>query len=64
MAITGSCVLKPEAGGVIRHAFLDVGNGELIAFMECNDVPDIAADFDAGINRGLVPKVISDAAPR
>ncbi len=46
-------VLKPEAGGVIRHAFLDVGNGELIAFMECNDVPDIAADFDAGINRGL-----------
>lgn len=46
-------VIKPEGGGTIRHAFLDAGNGELIAFMECNDVPGIAADFDPGINRGL-----------
>jgi catechol 2,3-dioxygenase-like lactoylglutathione lyase family enzyme len=46
-------MIRPEAGGVIRHAFLDAGNGELIAFMECNEVPGIAPDFDAGINRGL-----------
>lgn len=46
-------LLKPEGGGVIRHAFMDAGNGEMIAFMECNDVPGIDADFDAGINRGL-----------
>ena len=46
-------VIKPEGGGAIRHAFLDAGNGELMAFMECNDVPGVAADFDAGINRGL-----------
>ena len=46
-------LLQPDAGGTIRHAFLDAGDGELIAFMECNDVPGISDDFDAGINRGL-----------
>ena len=46
-------VIKPEGGGAIRHAFLDAGNGELVAFMESNDVPGIAGDFDTGINRGL-----------
>ena len=46
-------LLKPDAGGTIRHAFMDVGQGEMIAFMECNDVPYVAEDFDPGINRGL-----------
>jgi len=46
-------LLRPEGGGTIRHAFLDMGSDELIAFMECNDVPGVAKDFDAGINRGL-----------
>ena len=46
-------MVQPEAGGAIRHAFFDVGQGELLAFMEANDVPGVAADFDAGINRGL-----------
>ena len=46
-------LLQPENGGTIRHAFMDLGSGEMIAFMECNDVPGIADDFDAGINRGL-----------
>ncbi len=46
-------ILQPDAGGMIRHAFLDAGQGEMIAFMECNDVPGIANDFDTGINRGL-----------
>ena len=46
-------LMSPAAGGKIRHAFLDVGNGEMMAFMECNDVQGVAEDFDAGINRGL-----------
>jgi catechol 2,3-dioxygenase-like lactoylglutathione lyase family enzyme len=46
-------LIKPEGGGTIRHAFLDAGNGELVAFMESNDVDGIAGDFDTGINRGL-----------
>jgi len=46
-------LLQPEAGGTIRHAFMDMGNDQLIAFMECNDVPGISDDFDAGMNRGL-----------
>lgn len=46
-------LIEPEAGGVIRHAFLDVGEGELIAFMECNGVKGVQEDFDPGINRGL-----------
>ena len=39
--------------GAIRHAFLDVGRGQMISFMEPNDVPGVPADFDCGINRGL-----------
>ena len=46
-------LMHPAAGGSIRHAFLDAGNGEMIAFMECNEVPGIAPDFDPGLNRGL-----------
>jgi catechol 2,3-dioxygenase-like lactoylglutathione lyase family enzyme len=46
-------LIEPETGGVIRHAFLDAGRGELIAFMECNEVRGVEANFDAGINRGL-----------
>ena len=46
-------MIEPETGGAIRHAFLDAGNGELLAFMECNDLEGVSPDFDAGINRGL-----------
>ena len=45
--------IEPEGGGLIRHAFFDAGHGELVAFMECNDVEGVAPDFDTGINRGL-----------
>jgi catechol 2,3-dioxygenase-like lactoylglutathione lyase family enzyme len=45
--------IQLEVGGTIRHAFFDVGEGELIAFMEANDVRGLADDFDTGINRGL-----------
>ena len=45
--------IHPQTGGTIRHAFLDAGNGELVAFMECNDVVGVNPSFDAGINRGL-----------
>ncbi len=46
-------MIEPETGGAIRHAFLDAGQGELIAFMECNEVRGVEVDFDTGINRGL-----------
>lgn len=46
-------IIEPETGGAIRHAFLDAGEGELIAFMECNAVEGVEEDFDTGINRGL-----------
>ncbi|MCZ6463726.1 MAG: VOC family protein [Proteobacteria bacterium] len=45
--------IEPESGGTIRHAFFDAGNGELVAFMEANDIEGVAPDFDTGINRGL-----------
>lgn len=45
--------IDPPTGGVIRHGFLDAGNGELFAFMEANDVTGVPDDFDPGINRGL-----------
>lgn len=46
-------LMQPQGGGTMRHAFLDIGNNELLAFMECNDVNGVPNDFDAGINRGL-----------
>ena len=42
-----------SVGGTIRHAFLDAGRGQMIAFMEPRNVPGVPEDFDAGINRGL-----------
>jgi catechol 2,3-dioxygenase-like lactoylglutathione lyase family enzyme len=42
-----------EEGGRLRHLFFDVGHHQLIAFLESRGVPDVPADYDAGINRGL-----------
>jgi catechol 2,3-dioxygenase-like lactoylglutathione lyase family enzyme len=42
-----------EEGGHLRHMFFDVGDGQLIGFLEPNGVPDVPAKYDAGINRGL-----------
>src|SRR5262249_12703356 len=42
-----------EEGGRLRHLFFNVGDGQLIAFLEPHGVPGIPADYDPGINRGL-----------
>ena len=46
-------ILKVTEGGQIRHVFFDTGGGQLLAFMEPRDIPGVATDYDAGINRGL-----------
>ena len=46
-------MIEPETGGCIRHAFIDMGHGQLFAFMEPNDIQGLPENFDAGINRGL-----------
>ena len=48
-----SDTIKIEEGGYLRHLFFDVGNDQLIAFLEPNGVPDMSTVYDAGINRGL-----------
>jgi catechol 2,3-dioxygenase-like lactoylglutathione lyase family enzyme len=40
-------------GGHLRHLFFDVGRDQLLAFLEPQDVPEVPADYDTGINRGL-----------
>ena len=45
--------VKIKEGGRLRHLFFDVGRDQLIAFMEAQGVPDVPAEYDAGINRGL-----------
>ena len=45
--------IEIEEGGQIRHAILDAGRDQAIAFMEARGVPGIPAEYDAGINRGL-----------
>ena len=42
-----------EEGGRLRHLFFDIGDGQLVAFLEPQGVPGIPGDYDAGINRGL-----------
>jgi catechol 2,3-dioxygenase-like lactoylglutathione lyase family enzyme len=45
--------IRIQEGGRLRHLFFDVGRDQLLAFMEPQGVPDVPANFDAGINRGL-----------
>jgi len=45
--------IKITEGGHLRHLFFDVGHDQLLAFLEPQNVPDVPADYDAGINRGL-----------
>ncbi len=45
--------IEIKEGGRIRHAIMDAGHDQLIAFMEARDVPGIPKEYDAGINRGL-----------
>jgi catechol 2,3-dioxygenase-like lactoylglutathione lyase family enzyme len=42
-----------EEGGHLRHLFFDIGDDQLIAFLEPTGVPGIPEDYDAGINRRL-----------
>jgi catechol 2,3-dioxygenase-like lactoylglutathione lyase family enzyme len=43
-------VLEPPEGGRIRHAFLDTGDGTLVAFMCPEKVPGIPAEFATDIS--------------
>jgi catechol 2,3-dioxygenase-like lactoylglutathione lyase family enzyme len=45
--------IKIKEGGRLRRLFFDVGRDQLIAFLESRGVPDVPAEYDAGINRGL-----------
>jgi catechol 2,3-dioxygenase-like lactoylglutathione lyase family enzyme len=45
--------IKVAEGGHLRHIIFDVGRDQLLAFLEPQGVPDVPADYDAGINRGL-----------
>ncbi len=46
-------LIEVEEGGRIRHALMEAGRDQLIAFMEARDVPGIPKEYDAGINRSL-----------
>lgn len=45
--------LRIQEGGVLRHLFFDVGDDQLLAFMEAREIPGVPKAYDAGINRGL-----------
>lgn len=45
-------IMEFAEGGRIRHIFFDLGNGQLVAFMEPTGIAGFP-EFDAGINRGL-----------
>jgi catechol 2,3-dioxygenase-like lactoylglutathione lyase family enzyme len=45
--------IRIKEGGHLRHMFFDVGEGQMIAFLEPNGIADVPAKYDAGINAGL-----------
>ena len=45
--------IKVKEGGEIRHMFFDLGQGQLLAFMEPRGVPGAPVEFDGGLNRPL-----------
>ena len=45
--------IKIKEGGRLRHLFFDAGRDQLLAFLEARGVPDVPAEYDAGINHGL-----------
>jgi catechol 2,3-dioxygenase-like lactoylglutathione lyase family enzyme len=45
--------IKVKEGGRLRHLFFDIGRDQLLAFLEPQGVPDVPANYDTGINRGL-----------
>jgi catechol 2,3-dioxygenase-like lactoylglutathione lyase family enzyme len=51
--LVGDDMITIEEGGHLRHVFFDVGNGQLLAFLEPHGIPNVPAEYDAGINRGL-----------
>lgn len=40
-------------GGWARHLFYDTGNGECLAVWDIHDNPEVPAEFDPSISRGL-----------
>ena len=42
-----------EEGGYLRQVLFDIGAGQFVAFMESHDVPNIAREYDTGINAAL-----------
>jgi catechol 2,3-dioxygenase-like lactoylglutathione lyase family enzyme len=46
-----------KSGGTLREVYFDIGDGQVIVFMEPRSVPGIASDYDTGINEALgVPR--------
>ena len=43
--------IEVKEGGQLRHAILDTGRDQALAFMEARGVPGIPAEYDADINR-------------
>jgi catechol 2,3-dioxygenase-like lactoylglutathione lyase family enzyme len=46
-------ILRPPAGGHMRHMFFDTGDGSFFAFLCPKDVPGIAPDFPVDISSGV-----------
>ena len=50
-------------GGYLRQVMFDIGGGQFVAFLEANDVPGIADEFDTGITGSLgVPSMFYHVA--
>jgi len=51
-------IYKIEEGGRFRHAYFDIGNGQLLSFLEPHGIAGVPNEFETAINPALdVPDV-------
>ena len=59
----GENQIEVVEGGCLRQAMFDIGGGQFLAFLEADEVPGIAEEYDAGITSALgVPNMFYHVA--
>ncbi|HSM55606.1 MAG TPA: VOC family protein [Candidatus Sulfomarinibacteraceae bacterium] len=62
-SVVAAGIYRVSEGGHFRHIYLDVGQGQLLSFLEPRDIPGFPEDIETDINSALgVPPVCNHLA--
>lgn len=51
--VVGAAIYKVKEGGRLRHMQFDIGKGQMLSFLEPNEVPGLPEDFPTDMNSHL-----------